>query len=652
MSESSGLTALALVLSFTALIIAVVQLLQSVFGTAEGFRRTNKEIMGIFALSRDRVFHWTEFRFETKFTTPHFTFHNVLSETSLLSRIEGNDPFRQETFSRFILAIANSDNRFNDLKALIRSSTKISGLQQFLNRFNPSYGSSHQQTLQPGSQAFSASWLILLEQLYYDEKKFNQSTDKCSFIYTRSGTRGISLGPDRRQILYPAIENHLHSWDLLPPDVVRPFASISLGDLLTLCFRLRLTVQDLRPGHFSADGYGNNFASLQIQGLGMIVQYRYDPSNDKADPVYLGNTKYVPSESTDKLAFGIIPRHELLGIQQDWPLGECENPESFPDAMKKHFRDIGIPEQQLREVKTRKDKDKCDTWRTFADSLLLIAPFLPIDGLGMVKYQPPMPEEWSGSTLTVREGRIILWQRLNEILPGLKESSSSLTMMSSLTESSAPSQLHWVCRVLNFFETKYRNSFHNENRCFGSFMGRNGYNARAHEFLRDIRSAAVEADSYLASLFNQPNSIPTYIHLVAAHQQMAITLHTEVNQQLRETENQDRRSGSSRTPPKFRVASHSPARELHKGLLEIVHRYVDCAIDGRTIIEAYRAKIKGLEDSQGRQPPALDDEQIRAGWYTMMLRACLWSMVHLPISRPNLPYPSRYWKNNTLVLMA
>jgi hypothetical protein len=270
----------------------------------------------------------------------------------------------------------------------------------------------------------------------------------------------------------------------------------------------------------------------------------------------------------------------------------------------------------------------------------------------MVKYQPPMPLEWSGSTLTVREGRIILCQRLNEILPGLKESSSSLTMMSSLTESSAPSQLHWVCLVLNFFETKYRNSFHNENRCFGSFMGKNGYNARAHEFLRDIRSASVEADSYLASLFNQPNSIPTYIHLVAAHQKMAITLHIEVNQQLRETENQDRRSGSSRTPPKFRVASHSPARELHKGLLEIVHRYVDCAIDGRTIIEAYRAKIKGLEDSQGRQPPALDDEQIRAGWYTMMLRACLWSMVHLPISRPNLPYPSRYWKNNTLVLMA
>jgi hypothetical protein len=88
MSDPLGMTAVVLVVSFTALAIAVVQLLQAVSGTADGDRKTSQKVMGIVATSRDRIFHWAELRVETTFTTPHFTFHKQISESSFLS-LEG-----------------------------------------------------------------------------------------------------------------------------------------------------------------------------------------------------------------------------------------------------------------------------------------------------------------------------------------------------------------------------------------------------------------------------------------------------------------------------------------------------------------------------------------------------------------------------------
>ncbi|KEF50971.1 uncharacterized protein A1O9_12969 [Exophiala aquamarina CBS 119918] len=649
MSEPVGLTAIALVVSFTALIISVGQLLQSIFGTAEGFRRTNREVMGMFALSRDRVFHWAELRFETKFTTPHFTFHNPHNETSLLSKREDSECDHQGLSNKCILAIGNSGKRLEDLKALIDSSTNVSKLQRFLNTLDTAIRLD-QQTLLPRSHVFSASWLVLLERLYEDEKKFNQREDGLSFIYSRPGIKGALLGPDHRQILFPAIESHLRSWDLLPPDAVRPFASISLGDLLTLCFRLRLTVQEMKPGQFSADGFGNSFSSLQIQGLGMIVQYRYDPSNDRADNVRHANTKFIPCESADKLAFSIIPGHNLLGLREDWPLMDGQNEHAFVDGIKTHFKDIGVSEQHLRKIKTHKREEMGDVWRTFGDSVPFLCPFMPVEGLGVVKYQPPFPMNFLNSTLAIREARILLRQRLNERLPALKDSTDFFTFVPSAAQSPATNQLQWVCLVLNFFEQKYRHIFHHR-RDFNPLIGTNAFDAKAHDFLREVKSASDQVDGYLATQFNQPHSMPTYRYLVAAHHEMAITVHEEVNKQVRENPDNNKRNGPDKTGPEFRSA-FSPGRGLHKILMEVLHRYIDLAMEKNTIVDSYREKTIGLVDSQGLQPATLSDDEIRTAWCTMILRAILWNMVHFPIWQSNLPYPSRYWKNNTLVLIA
>jgi hypothetical protein len=48
----------------------------------------------------------------------------------------------------------------------------------------------------------------------------------------------------------------------------------------------------------------------------MILQYRYNKTNDTADAVYHGNMKFVQCEHVDKLAFGIIPRNDKVGSSE------------------------------------------------------------------------------------------------------------------------------------------------------------------------------------------------------------------------------------------------------------------------------------------------------------------------------------------------
>jgi hypothetical protein len=627
MSDPVGLTAVALVVSFTALAIAVVQLLQAVSGTADGYRRTSKEVMGIFAISRDRIFHWAELRFETTFTTPHFTFHKPISESSFLSRIEDEHRNESKVTGRYILAIADKESRVYNLHTLIKSSTEISTLQRLFNKIDPSHAALDRKSLLPQSGAFCATWLMLLERLYEDEQKYTQTTEECEPRYARTPGKHGLIGPDHRQILYPAIENHVRSWDLLP------FASISYGDLLTLCYRLRITVRDLQTGTFNADGHGNNFSTLNIQGLGMIVQYRYDSIIEEMENPCPVNEKFVPSENADKLAFSIIPRNETLGIHHDWYLEKWNNWQSFPDTMKQLYTRMGILPQHFEQVKPQKDNNnKCDAWRTFYDCVLLLCPFLPIDGLGVVKYQRPMPYEYFGSSLNVREGRIILRQRLNERLGESKKLTTSYTTMPTRSTSPFPSQLHWVSAVFNFFEGKYQTEFHKYWDVWHSMVGANARNTQGHDFVREVLSAAKDVDSYLATLFHRNNCIPTYIHLVAAHQEMAIKMQEDVYKQIREDPTKDKRSSPgfrAAAVPAPGVAGHHKTLQL--GLMEVIHRYVDVVMDGQTFIESYRQKTEGLEDSQGRRAASLSDDQIQAGWYTMMLRACLWSMMHVSL---------------------
>jgi hypothetical protein len=70
MDDSSRVSLLALIVALLALVIALGQLVQQIFGTADGYRRCQKSVIGPWAKYTKLQWRWSQFRFETKFATP------------------------------------------------------------------------------------------------------------------------------------------------------------------------------------------------------------------------------------------------------------------------------------------------------------------------------------------------------------------------------------------------------------------------------------------------------------------------------------------------------------------------------------------------------------------------------------------------------
>lgn len=70
MALTDNVSITALVISLIALFIALLQLSQSLLGTAEGYRRCAESVLGAWHSLRHRHWRWSEFRFETQYVTP------------------------------------------------------------------------------------------------------------------------------------------------------------------------------------------------------------------------------------------------------------------------------------------------------------------------------------------------------------------------------------------------------------------------------------------------------------------------------------------------------------------------------------------------------------------------------------------------------
>lgn len=70
MDGADRLSVAALSVALVALLVTITQLLQQIFGTAEGYRKCRREVIGPWAAFTHRRFVWYELRMETRFVTP------------------------------------------------------------------------------------------------------------------------------------------------------------------------------------------------------------------------------------------------------------------------------------------------------------------------------------------------------------------------------------------------------------------------------------------------------------------------------------------------------------------------------------------------------------------------------------------------------
>lgn len=295
-SETEVATA-ALAIAIAALVIAFGQLLQQLFGTAEGYRKCQSSVIGDWSSLVSLRLRWSDkcidqfawlgcadwnrssFRFEVKVTTPHFEICNLkdardvlllgrgsemVKGTKLRVAITGSERSRQKTFSRLRSEAADQDEDEDVV-----------------------------------------SWASLLTALHNRQEVQICHANLRTWIDTGNCPDSIKLMPPGRKekTSIVCLSLKTRSWDLMPPDVVRPVASTTLGTLISIAHRLGMVWVDLVPreGKLRAEGLGQSFSATLMRGMGIVVEYTREPNLEPHDRLTILRSLRIPSVDSDKV---------------------------------------------------------------------------------------------------------------------------------------------------------------------------------------------------------------------------------------------------------------------------------------------------------------------------------------------------------------
>ena len=264
MVDSVALTAL--VVSLVALLATAGQLLQQYFATADGFRRCQPSVMGLWATKTRLRWRWREFRFETIFVVPRIIFGPVHPDMGKAAEIAGGS-----------CSLVGTNES-------LHASMTYPGWSSFEAR---SYYGSDQL----------ACWIPLLAQLHA------QGREAVKFFPQKPGLL-------ENETMIPVIQILEKSWDFMPLDVVRPMASSTVSAVAIIGRRLGMTWKSFDPGSGSmrAEGNGHIITSTMARSLGTILQYSFTSRET------IGSCRYIPLREADKLGFGLVEfDHRLFG---------------------------------------------------------------------------------------------------------------------------------------------------------------------------------------------------------------------------------------------------------------------------------------------------------------------------------------------------
>ncbi|KAK5294458.1 hypothetical protein LTR99_009264 [Exophiala xenobiotica] len=310
---SNSVAAIALVVSLVALIVALLQVLQQYTATADGFRQCQASVMGDWAALTKRRFRLSELRFETVFAVPVIFLKNSDRETAPFHgrptiTIDGTAESIGQTFMSHAVAAgplsskpAPGETTASETAPSGSVHRSLSRLWKAKNQINPF------SKWKSGFGAMSidndlVSWNLLLTTLQFSERTFANHIN-------------AKFKPD----LEPAIQISNRSWDFLPPEVVRPYAVTTAGDIAIIVQRLGMSWKDFKPGEGLLRAEGNNclITSTVVRSLGILISFSAD-WHLITDYENRGNI-CVPSWQASILGFGLVPHCYLLWWFHDGP---------------------------------------------------------------------------------------------------------------------------------------------------------------------------------------------------------------------------------------------------------------------------------------------------------------------------------------------
>lgn len=267
----------ALVVALVALLTTMSQVIAQLFATADGYRRCQDSVMGPWAKLTRRHFRWSEMRYETRYTTPRF---------GLFKTVVGAIPAYPQEFGmiphHYRLDGSNRSNRAT-----------------FIGQVSRRYSTEQ------------VSWFMFLEALHYNFRLTYRGLG--DFQPVTPPIQKLVSREDQPYSLYDVTMEE-RSWDFMPAEVIRPLAVVGVSDIVIMARRLGMDWRqfDLINSNLRAEGNGYTITSTLVRSVGLVVEIaadqnlldKYDLSRDP--DVSLSNELYIPSETADKLTFGIV----------------------------------------------------------------------------------------------------------------------------------------------------------------------------------------------------------------------------------------------------------------------------------------------------------------------------------------------------------
>lgn len=263
----------ALVVSLVALLGTVAQVLQQYIASAAGYSNCGESVMGKWHESKKRKFRATELRFEVQFETPVIF---VCPPSNTKGPIK-NKP---------IHFVNGTPQSLEETRALL-----------------PMDEEKQRQSLQEGrvhtADNERASWVTLLSQLQSMEKESREWQQQ---HYNSSPPMTLPLVEFNNHTLAVAVQAKKRSWDTMPVDVRKPYATTAFCHLLEIAAMMGIYWKefDRSKERYRAEGNGYMLTGAHIPDLGVMFTFQICGKSKFQD------NRVIPVDEVKELCCGFV----------------------------------------------------------------------------------------------------------------------------------------------------------------------------------------------------------------------------------------------------------------------------------------------------------------------------------------------------------
>lgn len=285
--EIDAVSLVALIISIVALIGAILQLLQQYVSSAEGFSSCGEQALGPWSMYRARKFRWTELRFEVQFEAPVMflcppTNKRGPVQNQALLFVQGTEKSEQETRTPSFEA----EKQKRDKQ---RESKKVS------------------ETVHTADNE-RANWFILLQALHamernsMDWQKKKLMKDKAELGPKAAAHLPDEVAPWSEHSVVVALQPKRKSWDTMPSEVKKPYATSTICHMIEMAAMLGLHWREFdRSSHkYHAEGNGYLLTGRNMEDLGIMFHFQIYAANK------FESHRVIPNDLIKLLAFGVV----------------------------------------------------------------------------------------------------------------------------------------------------------------------------------------------------------------------------------------------------------------------------------------------------------------------------------------------------------